>query len=128
VRGYRAATSYAPNPYAGRVTLFRATDQPRGIYEDRTLGWGPLVLGGLDIFDTPGHHGAIVREPRARVLAEQLIGVLAKTQARAALNPELKETPSAARVQISNRSEEPPAENAPAKISTLGYTYIPTPL
>src|SRR5208282_1303999 len=65
--GYRAGTTYEPRPYEGKVTLFRAMEQPRGIYEDRTLGWGPLVLGGLEIYDTPGHHGAIVREPRSRI-------------------------------------------------------------
>ena len=52
--------------------MFRAMEQPRGIYPDRTLGWEPLVQGGLTIYDTPGHHGAIVREPRSRVLAQQL--------------------------------------------------------
>jgi amino acid adenylation domain-containing protein len=78
--GFRAHTAYEPKPYAGRVTLFRAMEQPRGIYENRTLGWGPLVKGGLDIYDTPGHHGAIVREPRSRVLAVQLKAALHKAQ------------------------------------------------
>ena len=124
VRGYRAATAYEPKPYAGRATLFRATEQPRGIYEDRTLGWGFLVLGGLEIFETPGHHGAIVREPRARVLAEH---ALAKAQAWASLNPEQKRNQSAAWVQSSKHSERLSPEDAAAKISTLGCTYIPTP-
>jgi thioesterase domain-containing protein len=78
--GYRAGTTYEPRPYEGKVTLFRAMEQPRGIFEDRTLGWGPLVLGGLEIYDTPGHHGAIVREPRSRVLAEQLKDALSKVE------------------------------------------------
>jgi thioesterase domain-containing protein/aryl carrier-like protein len=80
--GYRAATGYQPQPYAGRATLFRATEQPHGIFEDRTLGWGPLVNGGLEIYDTPGHHGAIVREPRSRVLAGQLQEALARAWER----------------------------------------------
>ena len=54
--------------------------QPRGIVEDRTMGWGALVQGGLDIYDTPGHHGAIVRDPRARVLAQQLQDALEKVR------------------------------------------------
>jgi thioesterase domain-containing protein/acyl carrier protein len=85
VIGYRAGTTYAPKPYAGRATLFRATEQPRGIYEDRTLGWLALVQGGLDIYDTPGHHGAIVREPRSRRLAEQLKDALEKAQANSSV-------------------------------------------
>ena len=74
--GYRAGTAYTPRPYLGAATLFRAIEQPRGICPDRTLGWGPLVQGGLTIYDTPGHHGAIVREPRSRVLAQQLTDAL----------------------------------------------------
>jgi thioesterase domain-containing protein len=82
--GYRAGTSYKPKPYAGSATLFRATEQPRGIYPDRSLGWSALVRGALRIYDTPGHHGAIVREPRSRALAEQLMQALrrARTDAR----------------------------------------------
>ncbi len=78
--GFRAHTAYEPKSYPGRVTLFRAMEQPRGIYENRTLGWGPLIKGGLEIYDTPGHHGAIVREPRSRVLAVQLKEALHKAQ------------------------------------------------
>ncbi len=82
VIGYRAGTTYEPKAYAGRATLFRATEQPRGIYPDRTLGWGLLVQGGLKIYETPGHHGAIVREPRSRVLAAQLTDALRQAQTR----------------------------------------------
>ncbi len=124
VRGYRAATSYEAKPYAGRATLFRATEQPRGIYEDRALGWGSLVLGGLEIYDTAGHHGAIVREPRAQALAEQLNNALAKAQAWANLNPEQKKNQSTPWVQISNDSGKPSIEHAVAKIvdPRLRYT------
>jgi len=78
--GFRANTAYDAKPYPGAVTLFRATEQPRGIYEDRTLGWGSVLNGQLEIIDTPGHHGAIVREPRSRVLAAQLTEVLRRVQ------------------------------------------------
>lgn len=79
--GYRAATVYTPRPYAGPLTLFRATERPRGIYPDLTLGWQPLAQGGLTIYDTPGYHGAIVREPRAGVLAGQLTDALRNARA-----------------------------------------------
>lgn len=78
--GHWAAGDYIAGEYDGRVTLFRATEQPRGIVPDRTLGWGPLAKGGLEIIDTPGHHGAIVRNPRARVLAAQLAASLRQAQ------------------------------------------------
>jgi len=78
--GHWAAYDYRPRPYAGHVTLFRATQQPRHIVEDRTLGWGGLVQGGITVVDTPGHHGAIVRDPRARGLAMQLQEALRHAQ------------------------------------------------
>jgi thioesterase domain-containing protein len=70
--GHWAARDYRAKPYPGKVTIFRATQQPRYIVEDRTLGWSGLVQGAITVYDTPGHHGAIVRDPRARVLAHQL--------------------------------------------------------
>ena len=77
--GHWAAGDYVPKPYAGRITLFRATQQPRGIYPDPTLGWSSIVQD-IQTYDTPGHHGAVVREPRARALAERLCDVLQQTQ------------------------------------------------
>ena len=78
--GHWAAGDYIAPEYDGHVTLFRATEQPREIVADRALGWGPLVKGGLEIIDTPGHHGAIVRDPRARVLAGHLAKCLRLAQ------------------------------------------------
>jgi FkbH-like protein len=77
--GHWAAGDYVPKPYAGRVTLFRATQQPRGIYPDPTLGWSS-VAQDMKIYDVAGHHGSMVREPRARGLAEQLSQVLREAQ------------------------------------------------
>ncbi|MFN8060156.1 MAG: SDR family NAD(P)-dependent oxidoreductase [Vicinamibacterales bacterium] len=68
----QAARSYRLQPFAGEVTLFRATSQPPGIYPDRTNGWGELVTGKLVVHDVPGYHGAIIREPRVKALAEIL--------------------------------------------------------
>ena len=76
----QAARSYTLHPYAGPVTLFRAMNQPPDIYNDPTNGWGELVLGGLEILDVAGHHGAIVREPRVRLLAEKLNASLEAAQ------------------------------------------------
>jgi thioesterase domain-containing protein/acyl carrier protein len=85
--GHWAAADYVPGEYAGRVTLFRATEQPTGIHADRTLGWGSLVKGGVEIYDTPGHHGTLTREPRARVVSQQLEDALVRAQAIPVGNP-----------------------------------------
>ncbi len=74
--GQNAMRDYVPKPYPGKITLFRATEQPYGIYPDRTNGWGAFEVGELEIHDIPGHHGAIVREPRVELLANVLTGCL----------------------------------------------------
>jgi FkbH-like protein len=76
--GRWAESRYAPGEYSGDITLFRATKQPPWIANDRTLGWEKLVKGEIQIYDTPGHHADIVRDPRVRVLARQLNDALAK--------------------------------------------------
>jgi len=83
--GHWSAADYAPAEYSGGITIFRATEQPPWIISDRTLGWRDLVKGGIEIYDTPGHHADLVRDPRARVLAEQLADALAKAHARCRL-------------------------------------------
>ena len=42
-----AYRNYVPTVYPGRVTLFRAKTQLRGVYTDSTMGWGELVAGGV---------------------------------------------------------------------------------
>jgi thioesterase domain-containing protein len=73
----KASDVYVPRPYPGKLTLFRATKQPAGIYPDPHLGWSDLAAGGIDVYDVPGHHGAIVYEPRVGALAARLEECLA---------------------------------------------------
>jgi len=74
--GAKARDTYDPRPYAGRITLFRATQQPPWFRPDPYLGWGRFAAGGIDVVDIPGHHGAIVYEPRVARLARELAGRL----------------------------------------------------
>lgn len=76
--GHQANRTYEPVPYTGKVTLFRATEQPYGIVTDTTNGWGVYATGGVEIHEIPGHHGAIVREPRAGILVRALTACLDK--------------------------------------------------
>ncbi|HTO93590.1 MAG TPA: amino acid adenylation domain-containing protein, partial [Bacteroidota bacterium] len=78
--GHDANRSYRARPYAGKVTLFRATEQPYSIIADPANGWAPYCPGGLEILDVPGHHGAIMREPRAGVLVKTLMESLTRAQ------------------------------------------------
>jgi thioesterase domain-containing protein len=81
--GHWAAADYVPGEYPGSITLFRATRQPPGICQDPTLGWESVVRGRIDIYDTPGHHGTLVREPRAAELVRQVEDALRKAHLRA---------------------------------------------
>jgi amino acid adenylation domain-containing protein len=76
----KALKHYVTRPYPGRLTLFRASKQPLGIYPDPTLGWGELVTGELVIHEVPGFHGTIVAEPHVRFLAEQLKACIEEAQ------------------------------------------------
>lgn len=78
----QAAKQYELKPYGGPVTLFRASHQPPGIYPDPTNGWKDLAVGGLEVIEVPGYHGAIVREPRVRYLAEKLNPCLERAHAK----------------------------------------------
>lgn len=72
----KAYIEYQPKPYPGRVILFRASQQPWGIYPDPTLGWGEVGINDLVIHEVPGHHGSILFEPRVGKLAKILEGLL----------------------------------------------------
>jgi hypothetical protein len=67
----RAMMSYSPQPYPGRMTLFRSQAQP-GTDADPSLGWSAVAVGGVAICTVPGDHFTMVREPHVRELAAQL--------------------------------------------------------
>lgn len=67
-----AATSYAAQPYAGRVTLLRTPPAHQVPGHDYLLGWGGLALEGVEVHDVPGDHEDMMKEPNVRVLAEKL--------------------------------------------------------
>jgi FkbH-like protein len=72
----RALSSYVPKPYDGRITLYRAGTQPEGIVPDHLLGWRGLPSQGIEVFESPGTHGAMTVDPYAAPLAELLGPVL----------------------------------------------------
>lgn len=68
-----ASKSYVPQPYSGRMVLFRAME--RDAFEadyDRDLGWAAVAAGSFEIFDVPGDHLGILKEPNVQLLAEKL--------------------------------------------------------
>lgn len=69
---FRATRSYVLQRYAGRVTLFKASQELGGTASDSTLGWSKWAAGGVDVHVVPGNHANMVYKPHVEVLAEKL--------------------------------------------------------
>jgi thioesterase domain-containing protein len=67
-----AQRRFVPGFLDGDIALFRASDRFVEPYQDRYLGWGPVVRGTITDFEVPGNHSEITEEPHVRVLAQQL--------------------------------------------------------
>jgi thioesterase domain-containing protein len=65
-----AAAAYAPSPYAGAISLFRAHDTPP--VPDPTLGWRSYATQPIELTILPGDHWSMVREPHVHALGESL--------------------------------------------------------
>ncbi|MDF5723207.1 MAG: amino acid adenylation domain-containing protein [Rhizonema sp. PD37] len=68
----QALYHYTPQPYSGRIILFRACEQVVEVTPHPTRGWGELAAGGIETHNIPGDHYAIVQEPHVQILAEVL--------------------------------------------------------
>jgi amino acid adenylation domain-containing protein len=77
---YVAAQNYHQQSYPGNITIFRATEQPDSRLP-QDLGWGPMVQGNIKVYDLPGDHDLIFREPNIQTLAKQLHACLERTDA-----------------------------------------------
>ncbi|HEY9666549.1 MAG TPA: hypothetical protein V6C91_07065, partial [Coleofasciculaceae cyanobacterium] len=78
----QAEQNYVPQVYPSRVTLFKAGDRADAATADiaSDLGWGNLAGGGLEIYEVPGDHLSILKEPYVRVLSEKLRDSLDQAQ------------------------------------------------
>jgi len=66
------ASSYKPNEYAGKITLFRANSAEG--FSDPFRGWEPVVKGGFDCYDFKCDHRYMVENVEVnKKLSEQII-------------------------------------------------------
>ena len=77
----RIAERYRPQPYDGRVVLYRASDRgltttldPRYARQEDSLGWD-LLCSTLEVVRVTGDHTQIIDRPNVDIIAEHL-GVL----------------------------------------------------
>jgi len=79
---YVAGISYKVQPYSGKVTLFRAEEDPLEQPLPEDLGWRQFAAGGVDIQKLPGDHGQVLSQPGLNVLAGLLTESLQKSSPR----------------------------------------------
>ncbi len=68
--------AYRPQPYPGRIVIFKAAQQPQWIVEDPTLGWKPYALEGVQVEAVPGDHNSILKPPDLHTLFQKFKAVL----------------------------------------------------
>jgi thioesterase domain-containing protein/acyl carrier protein len=71
---------YRPEPYSGRVLLFRHASRPEGAPKDPLLGWAGLLTGKFEVCEVPGDHSQIFAEPNVDVMAAKLSESLLEVQ------------------------------------------------
>jgi amino acid adenylation domain-containing protein len=81
---HRASRSYDPPVWNGKVTLFRPTEKSLRGVDDETAGWGAWARGGVDVFQVPGGHVSMLKQPNVRILAGFLKKCLLQSQAQPA--------------------------------------------
>ncbi len=67
-----AVKPYTPQPYDGRIALFKASMQGAGFIDEPDLGWRALAAGGVDVQTIPGYRETMLDKPRVRLLARAL--------------------------------------------------------
>jgi amino acid adenylation domain-containing protein len=67
----RAIRSYLPQLNPCRITLFRSSEHLTET-RDPASGWTSLTVREMEIYDVPGNHFSMNREPHVRILAERL--------------------------------------------------------
>jgi len=72
----RAQFNYKPEPFPGRVHLFRSPGHPVWCSFDPKYGWADLAMGGVEVTMVPAGHEKILEEPFVKVVADGLRNVL----------------------------------------------------
>lgn len=82
-----ARAHYRYRPYQGDVVYFRAADARVGRLFARSFGWSDIVKGDLRVYDVPGAHLEMTRDPGARVIAEHMAWTLDRVEGRWRMPP-----------------------------------------
>ena len=67
---------YVPKPFAGRITVMVAADDPAAVVRRRLDRWAALALEGIEVVTVPGTHYTLLEEPNVRTLADRVQAAL----------------------------------------------------
>ena len=73
--------AHEPKPIGGRLTIFRSTDEPTGLFLDPKLGWGGMAADGVDLIVVPGDHYSVFKEPGLSLMAKSIEAAMRPTPA-----------------------------------------------
>jgi len=66
-----ALTAGRPDPYPGRIVLFRPQERPKGPLDDPYLGWRS-VSRDVELYEVPGDHKHLLLPPSVSSIGQQL--------------------------------------------------------
>jgi thioesterase domain-containing protein len=72
----QAWLQYQPQPYDGRIILFRTRGHPLICSFDNKMGWSSFAAGGVEVRICPGDHESILEEENVPHTARELAGIL----------------------------------------------------
>jgi amino acid adenylation domain-containing protein len=75
----QAMLNYTIKTYPGKITVFKAAEQPKEISLDPDLGWSAYAQEGIEVQEILGDHFSILKKPHVEALSENLKFYLAKS-------------------------------------------------
>jgi thioesterase domain-containing protein len=72
----QAWLQFQPQPYEGRVVLFRTRGHPLVCSFDNQMGWGRFARGGVEVRICRGDHESILEEQNVGHTARELEAIL----------------------------------------------------
>ncbi|MGB8840145.1 MAG: amino acid adenylation domain-containing protein [Aliidongia sp.] len=82
----RMVKRYRPGRYAGKITIFRSAEEPRGLFLDQDLGWHRYSAQEIDVVSVPGDHFTIFTEPGVGQVARHIATCLTTGDAPSAMS------------------------------------------
>ncbi len=87
-----AQRAYVPRLYHGQPLLFVVSEREELIDPDPQFGWGDLATDGIAVYEVPGDHKSMWREPNVQTLAAMLNRCLAEARDHLAARPQTEAT------------------------------------